>query len=88
MTRGRKLTAFVVAFAMVLAGIVMLDPVSAASKPAKVKDVKVVSRTTSSVTLKWKKAKRAKKYQIRYKKIGAKKYKKAITKKRYIKIHF
>ena len=36
-SRGRKLTAFVVALAMVLAGIVMPDPVSAASKPSKEK---------------------------------------------------
>lgn len=71
---------------MLATSIASIDLDAKSRRPAKVKSVKVVSRTTSSVTLKWKKAKRAKKYQIRYKKIGAKKYKKAITKKRRIKI--
>ena len=76
MTRGRKLTAFVVAFAMVLAGIVMLDPVSAASKPEKVKNLTATAISYNAVKLKWKKAKRAKMYRVYISTGGKYKYKK------------
>lgn len=56
-------------------------------KPAKVTGVKVVAKTTSSVTLKWKKAKRTKKYQVfmkkgsKFKKIKTTKNIKVVVKK-------
>ena len=76
MIRGRKLTAFVVAFAMVLAGIVMLDPVSAASKPEKVKNLTATAISYNAVKLKWKKARRAKMYRVYISTGGKYKYKK------------
>ena len=75
-SRGRKLTAFVVALAMVLAGIVMPDPVSAASKPAKVKKLTATAISYNAVKLKWKKAKRAKTYHVYISTGGKYKYKK------------
>ena len=76
MIRGRKLTAFVVAFAIVLAGIVMFDPVSAASKPGKVKNLTAIAISYNAVKLKWKKAKRAKTYHVYISTGGKYKYKK------------
>lgn len=49
------------------------------TRPGKVKGLKVVKITTSSVTLKWKKPKRAKGYQIYYSTQKTKGYKKAKT---------
>lgn len=46
---------------------ISVEPTYAASKPAKVAGVAMSARTSSSVTVKWNKAKRAKKYQIGYK---------------------
>ena len=66
MIRGRKLTAFVVALAMVLAGIVMFDPVSAASKPGKVKKLTATAVSYNAVKLKWKKARNTSKYCVYY----------------------
>ena len=64
--------AFVVAASMIS---ITNDDVYAATKtPAKVTDVKLSSSTTSSVKVKWNKAKYAKKYQVAYKKVGAKNY--------------
>ena len=64
--------AFIVAVSMIS---ITNDDVYAASKtPAKVTNVKLSSSTTSSLKIKWNKAKYAKKYQVAYKKVGAKKY--------------
>lgn len=65
--------AFVVAASMIS---VTNDDVYAATKtPAKVTNVKLSNSTTSSLKIKWSKAKYAKKYQVAYKKVGAKGYK-------------
>lgn len=50
---------------------VAVEPTYAAAKPAKVTGLAMSARTASTVTLKWKKAKRAKKYQIGYKQDGS-----------------
>lgn len=51
-------------------------------KPGKVKGLKVVNKSDSSVTLKWKKAKRAKGYQVYYSTQKTKGYKFAVTVKK------
>ena len=50
-----------------------------AKKPGAVKSVKLAKKTASTLTIKWKKASGAKKYQIQYKQVDAKKYKKATS---------
>ena len=72
--RRTKLLVILTALAVAMAFSVM--PVSAAAKaPAKVKGVKVTKATNTYIELSWKKAARAKKYQVYYKVSGAKKWK-------------
>ena len=54
----------------------------AASKPVKVKGVKITSKKTTGMKASWKKAKNAKKYQVAYKLKSAKKWKYKTTKKK------
>lgn len=72
MTKVRKqIVLFIFAFTLVFGVVAVLntDYTFAASKPAKVKGLKVVKSSTNTVKLTYKKAKRAKKYKI-YRKIG------------------
>ena len=67
MEKKRKGTVAILALFTVLAvGMTMLLPteVSAASRPAKVKSLKVASRSYNSLKVSWKKVKNAKGYQI------------------------
>ncbi len=86
----RKNAKHFVLFAIVLSlvfSISLMDVNAATRKPATVKTSSIkVSKSTSTtksatLTIKWKKAKRAKKYLVAYKVKGAKKYKKVKTKK-------
>ena len=65
MINGKKLTAFVVALAVMFAGIVVFDPASAASKSANMKKTAVsASNTTTALTKDRAKAKESKKYRL------------------------
>lgn len=75
-----------VIFSIMLTVSMMPMTASAAAKPAQVKGVKAYKVTTSTISLKWSKAKRAKYYCV-YKKIG-KKYKKIVTVKGYSKTKY
>ena len=77
----------IIVFVLAIMLIVTMMPLNtnevyAASKPAKVKTVKLSSSTDTSLSLSWSKAKKAKQYQIAYKKVGTKKYSYAKTKVR------
>lgn len=89
----RKKTKHFVLFTLILSLILsmsLMDVNAATKKPAAVKRSSIkVSKSTSTtksatLTIKWKKAKRAKKYLVAYKVKGAKKYKKVKTKKKTI----
>lgn len=85
--------------AMLVIGLAIM-PVSATARPSKVKGVKVATKyqarlaTFSNdsngyiapVTVQWKKAKYAKKYQVKYKQTGTKTWKYKTTKNRKLKI--
>ena len=77
-----RICAILIAVAMAFTAIaVNVDDIYAATAPAKVKNLKLVSKSKTSLDLKWSKVKKAKKYQVAYKKIGAKKYTFKTTKK-------
>ncbi|MBR3785456.1 MAG: fibronectin type III domain-containing protein [Firmicutes bacterium] len=70
-----RLCAILIAVAVAITSIaVSVDDIYAATAPAKVKNLKMVSKTKTSFDIKWSKVKKAKSYQIAYKKVGAKKY--------------
>jgi len=75
--RGRLSRIFVTLLAVMIAVSMMpVNTFAATSKtPAKVKNVKLVGTTSTTISVKWSKVKSAKKYQVAYKKAGAKKYK-------------
>ena len=80
----RRMLQFCTAVLTLLIAFSMLsvDAYAASSKkPARVTNVKLSSSTTKSLSVKWGKAKNAKKYQIAYKKASAKKYKYVTLKK-------
>lgn len=73
--------AFVVAAGMMSIGT---DDVYAASKtPAQVKSVQLSKKTTTSLKVKWEKAKNAKKYEVAYRVSGKGSYKSVKTSSRY-----
>lgn len=75
-----RILSILLAFVLMVS-VLSIQPTYAASKPAKVTGVTVSARTYNSITVKWKKAKRAKKYQIGYKVNGGTwKYKKVKSK--------
>lgn len=89
----RKKAKHFVLFTLILSlmlSMSLMDVNAATRKPAAVKSSSVkVSKSTSTLksatlTIKWNKAKRAKKYLVAYKVKGAKKYKKVKTKKKTI----
>lgn len=87
MNRTRRIAALLIALVFTMVTVLgsASVPTYAASKPAKVKGVKAVAQSTSSIKITWKKAKGAKKYQVyratskngKYKKV------KTTTKKSY-----
>lgn len=87
----RKSMSTLVIFAMVITALatplINDDSVQAATKkPAKVKSVKVKQGKGTKLKITWKKAKRAKTYQVAYKLKGAKKWTYKKTKKRSLTI--
>lgn len=75
-TRGRLFQFCTVVFTLMLVFSMLSVDVYAASKtPAKVKGLKLSSKTTKTISIKWNKAKNARKYQVAYRKSTAKKYK-------------
>jgi len=70
-----RICAILIAVAMALTAVAInVDDIYAATAPAKVKNLKLVSKTKTSLEVKWSGVKKAKTYQIAYKKAGAKKY--------------
>lgn len=64
----KKTITLMISFAVAFSGMILInaEPAFAASKPAKVAGLKVSSKTANTISLKWDKAKRAKKYQLAY----------------------
>ena len=70
-----RIVAIFIAVAMVFTAVAFnVDDIYAATAPAKVKNLQLESKTKSALSVKWTKVKKAKKYQVAYKKLGAKKY--------------
>ena len=90
MTNAMKKIASIALGAVLIAGVIAsfnTITANAATKPAKVKITSVViDNSTLNGEIKWKKAKRAKKYQVYYKKSTDKKWKTKTTKKLKLKI--
>ena len=63
-----------------------MTPVTAASKPGKVKGVKVTMATNNYISLKWSKAEKEKKYEVQYKLSTSKKWKSKKTTKKKVKL--
>ena len=82
--RAVRILLLVVAF-VVAAGMMSItnnDVYAAAKAPAQVKSLKVSKKTTSSLAIKWGKAKSAKKYEVAYKTESASKFKSVKTSKK------
>jgi len=80
-----RICVMVIAF-VVAAGMMSIanDDVYAASKtPAQVKSLELSKKTTSSIKIKWAKAKNAKKYEVAYRVSGTGSYKSVKTSSRY-----
>ena len=74
---------------VIAAGMIGTTPASvnaASKKPAKVTGVKVTKATESAISLKWSKAKGAKKYEVQYKLSSSKKWRSKKTTKKKIKL--
>ena len=85
--RRKTTRLLVILTALAVAMTFSVMPVSAAAKaPAKVKGVKVTKATNTYIELSWKKAARAKKYQVYYKVSSAKKWKSLKTKAKKVTI--
>lgn len=82
--RAVRIFLLVIAFVFA-AGMVSItnnDVYAAAKTPAQVKSLKLSKSTTSSLAIKWGKAKSAKKYEVSYRVSGTEKYKSVKTSKR------
>ena len=85
--RVLRVSAILIAFAMMFTAFSLsTGEVYAAAKPAQVKNVKLSASKATSLSVKWAKAKNAKKYKVQYKELGATKYKAKTVKKLNCKI--